>query len=202
MLETTIIIDGRDHLLGRLASIVAKELLAGQKIVIVRCDEICVSGSLVRNRVKYAQFRNKRMNTNPRKGPFHYKSPAKMVYRTIRGMVPHMSARGTEALSRLSTFEGIPEPFDKKKRQVVPAALRVMRLKPIREFTVLGDLSHSVGWKHRDLIKKLEATRKAKAEEFYANKLATEKNVASAKETANGELDADEQKLLKETGYF
>lgn len=39
------VIDGRDHLLGRLASIVAKELLAGQSIVIVRCDEMCISGS-------------------------------------------------------------------------------------------------------------------------------------------------------------
>ena len=45
MLEKTIVVDGRDHLLGRLCSIVAKELLAGQKVVIVRCDEICISGS-------------------------------------------------------------------------------------------------------------------------------------------------------------
>ena len=45
VLTATKVIDGRDHLLGRLCSIVAKELLAGQKIVIVRCDEICISGS-------------------------------------------------------------------------------------------------------------------------------------------------------------
>ena len=45
MLTKTKIIDGRDHLLGRLASVVSKELLAGQSIVIVRCDEICISGS-------------------------------------------------------------------------------------------------------------------------------------------------------------
>jgi len=45
MLEKTIVIDGRDHLLGRLASIVAKELLAGQQVVIVRCDQVCISGS-------------------------------------------------------------------------------------------------------------------------------------------------------------
>ena len=45
VLEKTKVIDGRDHLLGRLASIVAKELLAGQKVVIVRCDEMVVSGS-------------------------------------------------------------------------------------------------------------------------------------------------------------
>ena len=45
VLEKTKVIDGRDHLLGRLASVVAKELLAGQKVVIVRCDEMVVSGS-------------------------------------------------------------------------------------------------------------------------------------------------------------
>lgn len=45
VLTATKIIDGRDHLLGRLCSIVAKELLAGQTIVLVRCDEICISGS-------------------------------------------------------------------------------------------------------------------------------------------------------------
>jgi large subunit ribosomal protein L13Ae len=45
MLEKTIVVDARDHLLGRLASVVAKELLAGQKVVIVRCDEAVVSGS-------------------------------------------------------------------------------------------------------------------------------------------------------------
>ena len=45
VLTNTKVIDGRDHLLGRLASIVAKELLAGQKIVLVRCDEMVVSGS-------------------------------------------------------------------------------------------------------------------------------------------------------------
>jgi len=45
VLTKTKIIDGRDHLLGRLASIVTKELLAGQKVVIVRCDEMVISGS-------------------------------------------------------------------------------------------------------------------------------------------------------------
>merc|ERR1712038_599583 len=52
-----------------------------------RCEQMVISGSLVRNRVKYAQFRRKRMNTNPGKGPYHFKSPARMVWRTIRGMV-------------------------------------------------------------------------------------------------------------------
>lgn len=39
-----VVIDGRGHLLGRLASIVAKELLSGQKVVVVRCEELMISG--------------------------------------------------------------------------------------------------------------------------------------------------------------
>ena len=39
-----VVIDGRGHMNGRLASIVAKLILNGQKVVIVRCEEINISG--------------------------------------------------------------------------------------------------------------------------------------------------------------
>lgn len=48
-----VIIDGKGHLLGRLASIVAKQLLTGQKIVVVRCEALNISGEF---------FRSKRMS--------------------------------------------------------------------------------------------------------------------------------------------
>jgi large subunit ribosomal protein L13Ae len=48
-------------------------------------------------------------------------------------MIPHKTKRGAEALNRLKVFEGIPAPYDKKKRMVVPCALRVLRLKPGRK---------------------------------------------------------------------
>ena len=40
-----VVVDGKGHLLGRLASIVAKQLLQGKKIVIVRSEQILISGS-------------------------------------------------------------------------------------------------------------------------------------------------------------
>ena len=43
--EKVVVIDARGHLLGRLASTVAKELLLGQRIVIVRAEELYLSGS-------------------------------------------------------------------------------------------------------------------------------------------------------------
>jgi large subunit ribosomal protein L13Ae len=97
-----VIIDGRGHLLGRLASIVAKELLSGQKVVVVRCEELMISGGLTRNHTRYMQFLRKRTNTNPTKGPFHYRAPSRILWRTIRGMVPHKTFRGAQALERLT----------------------------------------------------------------------------------------------------
>ena len=40
MSKKMIVFYGRDHLLGRLASAIAKEQLSIQKVIIVRCDEV------------------------------------------------------------------------------------------------------------------------------------------------------------------
>jgi ribosomal protein L13 len=44
MFEGTVVVDCRGHLLGRLCSIITKELQAGQKVVLVRCEEMNISG--------------------------------------------------------------------------------------------------------------------------------------------------------------
>ena len=45
-----VLIDARGHLLGRLAATIAKTLLSGQRVVVVRCEEINISGSFYRNK--------------------------------------------------------------------------------------------------------------------------------------------------------
>ncbi|CAM9187497.1 unnamed protein product [Choristocarpus tenellus] len=185
MFEKPIVVDGRGHLLGRLASVVAKELLSGQKVVVVRAEQITISGSLVRNKVKYMQFKKKRHNTNPARGPFHFRSPARIFWRTVRGMLPQKTVRGQEALSHLSCFEGIPAPYDKQKRMVVPNALQVIRMAPGRRFCVLGRLSAEVGWPHGDLIKRLEVQRKIKSEAYYKEKKSANLLKAKAVEEAD-----------------
>jgi len=173
-------------MLGRLASTIAKELLNGQRIVCVRTEEIMISGSLFRNKLKYHHFLRKRENTNPRGGPFHYRQPSRILWRVIRGMIPHKTPRGQASLERLKVYEGVPHPFDKMKRQVVPSALKVLRIRPGRKFCRLGDLASHVGWKHDSLVTKLEDKRKVRAAAWYntkkeLNKLKTQavKNVKS-----------------------
>jgi len=171
-----IVIDGKGHLLGRLAAIIAKQALSGQRIVVVRCEEVNISGSFYRNKLRYADFMHKRHIVNPKKcGPFHHRSPSRILLRTIRGMLPHKTARGEAALERLKLFEGVPPPYDRKKKMVVPAALRVLRLKPGRKFCSVKRLSHEFGWQYKDVVDRLEEKRKVKAQAFYERKAAAAK---------------------------
>merc|ERR1712217_855091 len=132
------------------------------------------------------------------KGPLHYRSPAKMLWRTIRGMVPHKTARGAAALDRLKSFEGIPHPFDRKKRMVIPHCLKVLRLRPERRYCKLGDLSQSYGWKHQDLLQRLESQRKVKSAAFHKKKVAG--NKAKQATVKNAKVSADEKKVLQGAG--
>uniref|UniRef100_A0A2K6UWG1 Large ribosomal subunit protein uL13 n=1 Tax=Saimiri boliviensis boliviensis TaxID=39432 RepID=A0A2K6UWG1_SAIBB len=119
-----LVLDGRGHLLGCLAAIVAKQVLLGQKVVVVCCEGINISGNFYRNKLKYLAFLHKRMNTNPSPSSYHFRAPSRIFWRTTK--------RGQVALDCLKVFDGIPPPYDKKKRMVVPAALKVVRLKPTR----------------------------------------------------------------------
>ncbi|ORY82137.1 60S ribosomal protein L13/L16 [Protomyces lactucae-debilis] len=170
--EREVVIDAKGHLLGRLASTVAKQLLNGQKIVVVRCEDINISGEFFRNKLKYLAYLRKGCRYNPARGQFHFRAPSRILYKAIRGQIPHKTARGMAALERLKVFEGIPPPFDKVKRMVVPQALRVLRLKPGRKYCTVGRLSHEVGWRYADVVSKLEERRKVKSAAAYAIKKA------------------------------
>ncbi|KAI6232428.1 50S ribosomal protein L13, protein [Aphelenchoides besseyi] len=184
-----IIIDGKSHILGRLASTVAKQLLLGQKIIVVRCEEINIAGNFHRSKLKYLSFLRKRCNVKPARGPFHKRAPCKIFYRTVRGMVPHKTARGMQALKNLKTFDGIPQPYDVKQRLVLPTALRHVALKPRRKFCSVGRLSHEVGWQYKSVVEKLEDKRKIRSAAFYEKKKAEQKLKAKATVNVAGKID-------------
>jgi large subunit ribosomal protein L13Ae len=193
--EKVVVVDGKGHLLGRLASIVAKQLLTGQRVVVVRCEELNISGSFFRNKLKYHAFLRKKVATNPRRGAYHFRAPSKIFWRTVRGMLPHKTARGAAALERMKVFEGMPEPYSAMKRMVVPAALRIVRLKPGRRFTTLKRLSTEVGWKYETVLADLEGKRKEKSASFYAEKKSAQKAKQSAAQNKAAKLAPIEQTL-------
>jgi len=98
------IIDGNGHLMGRLAATVAKCLLQGQKVVVVRAEGLVISGNFYRNKLKIMEYLRKRHLTKPSRGPFHGRSPSKMFKHVIRGMLPHKTDRGQAAFNSLKVI--------------------------------------------------------------------------------------------------
>lgn len=195
-----IIIDARSHLLGRLSAIVAKTLLQGQRVVVVRCEGINISGNFYRNKLKYLEYLKKRCNVKPSRGPYHFRAPSKMFIRVVRGMLPHKTARGKEAMERLKTFEGIPPPYDKQKRMVVPSALKVLRLGQTRKYCNLNRLAHEVGWKYQKVIGTLEARRKVKSKQFYERKRKLQQLREQAKKNVAPDVE-EYQEIITGYGY-
>ena len=102
------VIDGSGAILGRLASYTAKELLKGEEISIVNCNEIIITGNKTTTE---KEFKAKRSRIgHSLKGPKHHKTSEKMVKRAIRGMLPNFrEGRGKQAFGRLRCYNEVPK---------------------------------------------------------------------------------------------
>ena len=200
MVRACVVIDAKGHLVGRLASIVAKQIQLGQKIVIVRCEQAIYSGKHFRTKINLMDFLHKHNNTNPRRGgPIHKMAPSMLVWRTIRGMIPHKTAKGAAAMRRLKCFDGCPTAVNNKKKMVVPDALKANKLAPRAKFCVLGNVASECGWNKQELIDSLEEKRITKNHQWYTNK--AKKEVEKRKTLANNKEIEAVNKELAVYGY-
>mmetsp|Transcript_53593 Transcript_53593/g.107401 ORF Transcript_53593/g.107401 Transcript_53593/m.107401 type:complete len:179 (-) Transcript_53593:1218-1754(-) len=169
-MKNFLLVDGKGHLFGRLASLCAKEVLNGRKVVILRSDKIEISGRYKKNKFKMLSKFKKRTNTNPKHGPFHFQNPSRILWKGIRGMLPHKIKKGTNALKRLRIYEGVPLAFSKMKKVIVPAALRVLKLSPSRKFSLLGEIAHEIGWSNKPLLDQLDEKMQVINRKFFLQK--------------------------------
>jgi large subunit ribosomal protein L13Ae len=95
-------------------------------------------------------------------------------------MLPHKSPKGAISLGRLKVFEGVPAPYDTKKREVVPDALRAVKLSSFRKFCTLGDLSSQVGWGKQSLVNQLEDKRRQRASAWHKKQIESANKVRKA----------------------
>ncbi len=109
------IIDGKNAVLGRLASYVAKEALKGEDIVILNCDQVIITGNKKNIREEFEAKRRK--IGSGQKGPKHSRSTDKIVKRSIRGMLPnHRLGRGKIAYRKIKCYVGVPKEFQESKK--------------------------------------------------------------------------------------
>jgi len=196
-LKNEIVVDAKDHLVGRLASIVAKQLLEGKRVTLVRCEKLTQSGKFIRNKFKFLLFLRKRRSANPKFGHHHHRSPSRLFFRAVRGMIPHKTQRGQKALSKLKVYEGVPQVYENTKTVVVPEALRILRLRPGRKYTDIGRMCSEVGWVYGDTVKFLEQKRIERKKKDVDRVKVLRNFAAQAEKEFNNALNSEDKKIIE-----
>lgn len=138
--ERVTVIDANGLILGRVASVVAKRLLQGERIVIVNAEKAVISG---KRKSRVAEAKEFLEVGHHRKGPFHPRRPDRIVRRTVRGMLPWRKPKGKQAYKRLRVFLGVPEEFKGKEMETIPEANAAKLRCP---YITVGELAKEIGW--------------------------------------------------------
>lgn len=130
--------------MGRLASVIARKLLEGKRVVVVNAERIVVSGSKRSIVREYKEMLEIGTLRNPRRGPKHFRRPDKIFKDVVRGMLPKNNYRGREALKRLKVYIGFPEEF----RHYTPISFPEADASRLGgKYVLLGDVAREIGWK-------------------------------------------------------
>ncbi len=138
-----IVVDGTDHIAGRLSSMVSKLLLDGNRVSIINCEKIMVSGarkSIIR---EYREFLEIASILNPKHGPFHPRRPDTIISRMVRGMLPRTKTSGREAHKRLRAYIGSPKELHSIKKLQFKKAMITRRAST---YTTMENIGLTIGW--------------------------------------------------------
>ena len=138
-----VVVNAEGMILGRMASMVAHRLMAGDEIAVVNAEKAVISGTKAR---VFAIYEKKRSRGSREGGPFFPRRPDHLVKRTIRGMLPYKREPGREAFHRVKVYVGVPPEFAGKEMESFPEA-HVSRLSSPRYVTV-GAVSTFMGAKY------------------------------------------------------
>jgi large subunit ribosomal protein L13 len=142
--DRPIVVDATDHIAGRLASNVAKLLINGNRVSVVNCEKIMMSGTRSNQIKEYREFLEINSVINPKHGPVHYRRPDTLMAKMIRQMLPYdAKPSGKEAHQRLRTYIGSPKEIKSiEKIQFEKAKIK----KSASNYTSIGELCKIIGW--------------------------------------------------------
>lgn len=132
------IIDAKDKVLGRVATIAAKKALQKNKVHIINCKYAAVTG---KKEVTFNKYKQRRDRGVPNKGPHFPKSPKRIVKRTVKGMLPTTKKKGRNALSRVKCYNTVPNNVDGEKLEIEGANIK----KSLAPYVTIEEISKYIG---------------------------------------------------------
>jgi len=134
------LVDATGLVLGRLASVTAKCLLAGEEVKIVNAEKAIITG---KKEFIFSDYGHMRERGHKERGPYFPRRPDMILKRTVRGMLPYKMRRGRDAFSRLRIYVGVPREL--KGMQFEQPEGAKMRITSNNKYIELGALSKRLG---------------------------------------------------------
>ncbi len=141
--DKPIVVDATNHIAGRLSSNVAKLLLKGNRVSIVNCDKIMISGARSNIISEYREFLEINSINHWKHGPKHPRRPDTIMKKMIRGMLPREKTSAKKAHKRLRTYIGSPKEVKSFKKIKFEKA---MIKKSSANYTTMANLGRTIGW--------------------------------------------------------
>jgi len=126
------IINAKDLIVGRFATIAAKQAILGEEVFIINSELAVITGSKKNILQKYQAQDNR---GEPFHGPFLPKIPDRFLKRIIRGMLTYKKGKGREAFKRIKCYRGIPEGFKDKEAITIEKA-NVSKMQNLKYMTI------------------------------------------------------------------
>ncbi|MCD6244270.1 MAG: 50S ribosomal protein L13 [Candidatus Korarchaeota archaeon] len=151
-----LVVDADGKILGRIASFVAKELLKGKRVAIVNAEKAIITGNPRTILEKYKKRRSIQSTIHPRKSPIQPRTPDRIVWKTVKGMLPTKKAKGREAIRRLRVYIGVPDELKDVEKDVglkedpnryIKYTVESLKPKKSKRYVTVLWLSKELGWK-------------------------------------------------------
>jgi len=142
--DRPVVVDATNHIAGRLSSNVAKLLLQGQRVTVINCEKIMMSGTRANQIREYRIFLDINSVINYKHGPIHYRRPDTLIAKMIRQMLPFdKKPSGKLAYQRLRTYIGVPN--DTKPLEKIQFE-KALITKEASNYTTFAELCRVIGW--------------------------------------------------------
>lgn len=146
-----VVIDATDHVVGRLASVVAKKLLNGQRMTIVNAEKAVLTGNKGSIKEHYQMLARRKQRTSHKKITVWYpKRPETLLKNSVTRMLPKKKPKGRDAAKRLRVYTGMPSQYAARDLQTVEKAkLRgaISSSGKMLKSITLGELAAEMGWR-------------------------------------------------------
>lgn len=137
-------VDATGQIVGRMCSRIAKILLEGDSVVVVHADKALFSGHRSNVMGDFLDRLTIASVVHPKHGPFHPRTPARILTRTVRGMIPRTKSKGVSAMRRLRVYSEVPKGMEKANFTSFDEAKAT---KPLAYYVPLGEVAQRIGWK-------------------------------------------------------